>query len=71
MELAGLGRLRLIRESRLGGSRPDFAALHERAGKTHQIGYIELKAPGVVGVCVSDYTPTQINTSFCSPGELR
>lgn len=48
VEQAGLGRLRLIRESRLGGSRPDFAALHERAGKTHQIGYIELKAPDVV-----------------------
>lgn len=48
VEEAGLGRLRLIRESRLGGSRPDFAALHERAGKTHQIGYIELKAPDVV-----------------------
>ena len=48
VEHAGLGRLRLIRESRLGGSRPDFAALHERAGKTHQIGYIELKAPEVV-----------------------
>lgn len=48
VEQAGFGRLRLIRESRLGGSRPDFAALHERAGKTHQIGYIELKAPDVV-----------------------
>lgn len=48
VEQTGLGRLRLIRESRLGGSRPDFAALHERAGKTHQIGYIELKAPDVV-----------------------
>ncbi len=47
VEQAGLGHLRLIRESRLGGSRPDFAALHERAGKTHQIGYIELKAPEV------------------------
>lgn len=48
VEQAGLGHLRLIRESRLGSSRPDFAALHERAGKTHQIGYIELKAPDVV-----------------------
>jgi len=48
VEGAGLGRLRLIRESRLGSSRPDFAALHEHAGKTHQAGYIELKAPDVV-----------------------
>lgn len=48
VELNSLGRLRLIRESRLGGSRPDFAALHERRGKTHQIGYIELKAPDVL-----------------------
>lgn len=47
VEHAGLGRLRLIRESRLDGSRPDFAALHVRVGKTHQIGYIELKAPDV------------------------
>lgn len=48
VEQGGIGHLRLIRESRLGGSRPDFAALHQRAGKTHQIGYIELKAPDVV-----------------------
>lgn len=48
VEHSDLGRLRLIRESRLDGSRPDFAALHVRAGKTHQIGYIELKAPDVV-----------------------
>lgn len=48
VEQSGLGRLRLIRESRLGGSRPDFAALFERSGKTHQIGYIELKAPDVI-----------------------
>lgn len=48
VEHIGVGRLRLIRESRLGGSRPDFAALHERASKTHQIGYIELKAPDIV-----------------------
>lgn len=48
VERSGLGRLRLIRESRLGGSRPDFAALFERSGKTHQIGYIELKAPDVI-----------------------
>lgn len=48
VEHAGLGRLRLIRESRLGGSRPDFAALLERSGKIHQIGYIELKSPDVI-----------------------
>lgn len=47
IEQSGLGRLRLIRESRLGSSRPDFAALFERSGRTHQIGYIELKAPDV------------------------
>lgn len=46
-ENSGLGHLRLIRESRLGGSRPDFAALHARGTKTHQIGYIELKAPDI------------------------
>lgn len=48
VEQAGFGRLHLIRESRLDATRPDFAALFERAGKTHQIGYIELKAPDVV-----------------------
>lgn len=47
VEKGGFGRLRLIRESRLSGSRPDFAALHEHGGKAHQIGYIELKAPSV------------------------
>ena len=47
VECSDLGRLRLIRESRLDSSRPDFAALHERSGKTHQVGYIELKAPDV------------------------
>lgn len=48
VEHSGLGRLRLIRESRLSGSRPDFAALHERTGRAYQVGYIELKAPDIV-----------------------
>lgn len=44
---ASLGSLRLIRETRLDRTRPDFAVLHAHGGKTHQKGYIELKAPGV------------------------
>lgn len=44
-EIAGLGKLRLVRESRLDRTRPDFAVLHTLAKKTHQKGYIELKAP--------------------------
>lgn len=39
--------MRLIRESRTGRTRPDFAALHSASGKTRQKGYIELKAPDV------------------------
>lgn len=46
VENAGWGKLRLIRESRLGSSRPDFAALCSlRSGKVRQVGYIELKSP--------------------------
>lgn len=46
VEGAGWGRLRLIRESRLESSRPDFAALcSTQSGKVRQIGYIELKSP--------------------------
>lgn len=44
---ADLGGLGLIRETRLDGSRPDFAAILKRAGKTLQKGFIELKAPSV------------------------
>ena len=44
---AGLGRLQLVRESRLDTTRPDFAALLKRGGKTMQKGYVELKAPSV------------------------
>ncbi|MCA0196487.1 MAG: N-6 DNA methylase [Proteobacteria bacterium] len=44
---AGLGTLKLIRESRTGRTRPDFAALHSVGAKTRQKGFIELKAPGV------------------------
>ncbi len=44
---AKLGKLRLIRESRLDRSRPDFAALLTKAGQTRQKGYVELKAPHV------------------------
>lgn len=46
-EQAELGILQLIRETRLEGTRPDFAALVTRSGKTHQKGYVELKAPSV------------------------
>lgn len=44
---AELGSLQLIRETRLGSTRPDFAALLRRGGKTMQKGYVELKAPSV------------------------
>lgn len=43
----GLGDLRLIRETPLGRTRPDFAALLTRGRRTTQRGFIELKAPGV------------------------
>ena len=43
----GLGALHLIRETRLSDTRPDFAALLTRGGKTQQKGYVELKAPSV------------------------
>jgi len=42
-----LGDLRLIRESRLGSTRPDFAALVSEGSRNRQIGFIELKAPSV------------------------
>lgn len=41
------GELKMIRETRIDGSRPDFAALHKKGGKTRQIGFIELKGPHV------------------------
>jgi hypothetical protein len=44
---AGLGKLRLIRETRLDSTRPDFAALHTRGAKTQQKGFVKLKAPSV------------------------
>jgi len=44
---AGLGDLRMIRETRLDHSRPDFAVLLTRAGRRRQKGFIELKAPSV------------------------
>lgn len=47
VDAAGLGRVELIRESRLDRVRPDFAVLHTIGKQTHQKGYIELKAPGV------------------------
>lgn len=47
-DMAELGQLRLIRESRLDRSRPDFAVLHVTGGKAHQKGYVELKAPDVI-----------------------
>lgn len=42
-----LGTLRLIRETRLEGTRPDFAAILQLGRKTLQKGYVELKAPSV------------------------
>ena len=44
---AGLGTLRLIRETRLGGTRPDFAALLTQGSITRQKGFVELKAPSI------------------------
>ena len=46
-EAAKFGALRLIRETRLDRTRPDFAALLTRNGKTRQKGFIELKAPSI------------------------
>lgn len=47
VDAAKLGTLRLVRETRLNRTRPDFAALLTKAGKTRQKGYIELKAPDI------------------------
>lgn len=44
---AGLGQLALIRETRTGSTRPDFAALLTVNRRTMQKGYVELKAPSV------------------------
>ena len=46
-EAHGLGTLRLIRETRLEGTRPDFAAILQKNGKSLQKGYVELKAPSI------------------------
>ncbi len=46
-EAAKFGALRLIRETRLCHTRPDFAAVLTRNGNTRQEGFIELKAPSV------------------------
>ena len=43
--VANLGILRLIRETRLEGTRPDFAAIHEIGPRRYQKGFVELKAP--------------------------
>jgi Type ISP C-terminal specificity domain/N-6 DNA Methylase len=47
VSLHNLGELKLIRETRLEGSRPDFAAILTRSGKTVQKGHVELKSPSV------------------------
>ncbi|MCA1869491.1 N-6 DNA methylase [Agrobacterium genomosp. 3] len=46
-ETKDIGELRFIRESRLDRTRPDFAVLQIKNGKTYQKGYVELKAPTV------------------------
>lgn len=46
-EAAELGKLQLIRETRLDRTRPDFAAIHVVRAHRYQKGFIELKAPGV------------------------
>ncbi len=45
VSLSNLGSAKLIRETRLDRTRPDFAVLLERNGKTFQKGFIELKSP--------------------------
>lgn len=47
VDLAGLGGLTLVRETRLDRTRPDFAAIHSKGGKSHQKGFVELKAPSI------------------------
>ena len=47
VEASGLGTLQLVRETRTGRTRPDFAALLTRNRKTMQKGFIELKAPSI------------------------
>lgn len=47
VDAAGIGTLRLIRETRTGSTRPDFAALLTRNRRTMQKGYVELKAPSI------------------------
>ncbi len=46
-DAAGLGRLQLIRETRLDRTRPDFAAIHVVGSRRYQKGFVELKAPTV------------------------
>jgi hypothetical protein len=44
---SGMGDLRLVRETRLDRTRPDFAALLVRGTATQQKGFVELKAPSI------------------------
>jgi len=44
---AGLGKLSLVRETRLDRTRPDFAAVLTNGSITRQKGFIELKSPSV------------------------
>ena len=44
---ANLGALQLIRETRLDRTRPDFAAVLTKRGRSVQKGFIELKGPSV------------------------
>ena len=46
-DVAGLGTLNLVRETRLEGVRPDFAAIVTRSGSSRQKGFVELKAPSI------------------------
>ncbi|HTU56223.1 MAG TPA: type ISP restriction/modification enzyme [Acetobacteraceae bacterium] len=52
---AGLGTLRLIRETRLDRTRPDFAALLTQGATTRQKGFVELKPPSI-SVDVTQWT---------------
>lgn len=46
-EITDIGKIQLIRESRLDRTRPDFAALHTLKKKHDQKGYVELKAQDI------------------------
>ena len=67
---AGLGTLRLIRETRLDRTRPDFAALLTQGLTTRQKGFVELKAPSI-SVDVAEWTGRNARGDVPSRVEIR